>query len=262
MTHFYALAYMMELFYITNIGMPIRRRNYRRQYRRRRYNRSLNRTKRAQYKVVNRVLNKRSELKTRWGFITSGGVPAVRFGFGTATGMFRLFDGINKGTSARDRIGDEIFVRGFRFNLEVVNYDTYNNIRILLVESRGRQLPTDGLQACNEIFKWNAPDNTDAYLHLNSPVNNKYHKIIYDKRMTLYNKPTGQELATFHNTHRRLKISRRWNKKVAYLPAPDTSGTPNVQVTLILLSDSVWGPPLDDHPMITMSTFEAFFNDM
>lgn len=242
--------------------MPIRRRNYRRAYRRRRYNRSLNRTKRAQYKVTNRVINKRSELKTRWGYITSSGVPAIRFGHGQNIASVRVLQNIQKGTGGQNRIGDEIFVRGFRFNLEVVNYDTYNNIRILLVMSRGRQLPLDGLQLSNEIFKWNAGDNSDALYHMNSPINNKYHKIIYDKRLTLYNRPTGQELATFVNTHKRLKISRRWNKKISYLPEPDTSGTPNIQLTLVALSDSVWGAPFDDHPMIAFSTFEIFFNDM
>lgn len=220
------------------------------------------RSKKSQYRIANNVLNKRSELKSRWGYLTSSGVPAIRFGHGQNIASFRLLNNITKGTEGNNRIGDQIYVRGFRFNLEVINFDTYNNIRILLVESRGKDLPVDGLALSNEIFKFNAPDNTDAFLHLNSPVNNKYHRIIYDKKLTLYNKPTGQELATYVNTHKRLRISRRWNRRISYLPSPDTSGVPNTNITLVLLSDSVWGPPLDDHPRVEVSTFEVFFNDM
>lgn len=220
------------------------------------------RSRKSQYRIANNVLNKRSELKTRWGFLSSAGVPVVRFGHGENLASYRLLNNITKGTEGHNRVGDQIYVRGFRFNLEVVNYDTYNNFRILLVESRGRSLPSNGLDLSNEIFKFNAPDNTDAFFHLNAPVNNKYHKIIYDKKFTLYNKPTGQELATYVNTHKRLKISRKWNRRVSYLPSPDTTGIPNTNITLVLMSDSVWGPPFDDHPRVEVSSFEVFFNDM
>jgi len=178
-------------------------------------------------KMVIREINKTQETKE----ITH--LHSI-MGFGSITeNTYYLVRPITQGPADNQRIGNQIFVRGFRYYLPIQNADTYNHVRIMFLmphKSVNPSATTGNLIA--DIFG-GTPYN------MWSPVNTDKYRVLRDHFINLKVQPeTGTSSVTIPDT-RLIKGFVKINKKFQFEHDAATATTfPTSEIVAVAMSDS------------------------
>lgn len=205
------------------------------------------RIKKLESLVLKTMENKQVNYFSTNNNITSGGLEVGSF-LATAVGAE---DGVSLGDPAR--IGNSITLMNQRFNMNITasSTDTYNQVRVLLVESLDGNAPialADVLQYGNYTLYGSL---VFASPYTTKTNTNRRYKVHYDKSFTLSGLPTkGGNPATKIIKH---NIKYKNGKVIEYEGAGNVNPT-NHRITMLLISDSVSA----SHPVLDYSTRSTY----
>lgn len=178
-------------------------------------------------KMVIREINKTQETKE----ITH---THATMGFGSISeNTYYLVRPIAQGTADNQRIGNQIYVRGFRYYLPIMNGDTYNHFRLMFLMPHKSVNPSASTtQLIQDIF------GSPSY-NMFSPVNTDKFRVLRDHFITLKVSPeTGTSSVTIPET-RLLKGFVKINKKFQFeYDAATASQYPTSEIIAVAFSDS------------------------
>jgi len=170
--------------------------------------------------------------------------------YGTSCVVGLLCKGIQQGTQGNQRIGRRIFLRGVKIYLPTQNYDSYNNVRMIMVQPKGQMnLSTNGTVATDILSgaasgatRWAYPVDTDRF------------HVFYDKTLVL----TGKDLngSSTVNEVKFFKTYIKINKMIEYDGEGNTANAIK-EIYLLGISDSA----AVGHPGCIAGHVKLFFQD-
>lgn len=194
-------------------------------------------------KLIKQTTVKLAEKKYRLS--TSNGGQTV-----DATGTVTCISNIPQGDSDEERIGDQIYLRSIEVMWDAVVYDTYNFLRLMIIQWFPQVTDTSGTSpisiANNILF-----DGTSDVENYNMPYyhDNRYQfRVLYDKTITVN---TDMPATRRHHFH----ITKGFKRKIQYYGSSTTNGMN--QIFVIKISDSTAA----SHPTIN-SAFKLNFSDI
>ena len=205
------------------------------------------RIKKLESLVLKTIENKQVNYYSNGNSITSNGLEVGSF-LATQVGAE---DGTNLGDPAR--IGNTITLMNQRFNMNITASatDTYNQIRVLLVESLDGNAPI----ALNDVLQYGSYTLYGALVfaspYTTKTNTNRRYKVHYDKTFTISGLPTKGGVPPA----KVIKHNIKWKngKLVEYEGAGSLNPT-NHRITMLLISDSVSA----SHPQLDYSTRSTY----
>lgn len=205
------------------------------------------RIKKLESLVLKTIENKQVNYFSNSNSISSSGLEVGSF-LSTSTGAE---DGTNLGDPAR--IGNSITLMNQRFNMNITASatDTYNQIRVLLVESLDGNAPI----ALNDVLQYGSYTLYGSLVfaspYTTKTNTNRRYKVHYDKSFVLSGLPTKGGVPPAKVIKHNIKYKN--GKVIEYEGAGNVNPT-NHRITMLLISDSVSA----SHPQLDYSTRSTY----
>lgn len=183
--------------------------------------------------------NKTTEKNEEFMTPTSMGINSVGYGSSAqALQVCRTF--ITQGTNDTDRIGNELYLKSLVFRFTAEPGDTYNNLRLLFVMSKG-DVPASATvaQLIADIFG----GATSSATQWDSLINTEKYRVLYDKSVFLEKFPTDGNSSSVHPRAKYLTGKIKINQKIRWMyDGESTLVLPFRDIICVAISDSAAVP--------------------